>query len=446
MPEGFKPIPEGALEWKEPRQLEETKFEVSEQKRVQAEEEIKPGQEILYFEDTSIEVPNIPWMPSHEGPEIRVRTSGERNLLAPDLVDNPNLMRRHLAAIGEQAVVATKTAESYGIDAPIKSQEWHNAPWFNLNLNSHLGGVPFQELISQVYIRERRLQSGTEISSSPYWSTPIPVDAPLAPTDRRPYSQERVEEIKDEVKSEFDDSGAEAESTLGAKLFFNPETGRSAFETNYDFEVSDSVNLLWEADAFMVFTGKNDALVSREDGMHLILISKYEQLAHKGEAERFSLFWQDPKMMAEMSIITAAIANIVAHYGLNGEKYDKAYIHMNANWSLSNALPPEERIAELEFGTIGTEVDEKGNPLRRKWPENLEGERGLNVHPHIQILKEGHDLNLPPSARNAGETVQKRPSLTQEQVQELRELLDKELTPLLMGMSGRSIKEVLLER
>lgn len=165
-------------------------------------------------------------------------------------------------------------------------------------------------------------------------------------------------------------------------------------------------------------------------------------MANKGEAERFAFFWQDPKRLAEMAIVSAAISNAVVAHGLAGSNYDKAYIHANANWSLSHGLRPEERNSEMEFGTIGTETDPQGNPVERKWPENPKGEKGLNIHPHIQLLKEGHDLDLPPSGKRAGETVSERPALLSSEANELRELLAREVTPLLQSMSGKSINEL----
>lgn len=442
MDEDKRPIPEGALAWKEPEQRNQAQEEFELAQSAKSELDVARGVEIMALEDVRVETPVVPWMPTNAGDEIRVRTQDEQRLLAPELADDPQRMMKHLAKVGKQAIIAAEVSSAYAIDAPMGSDDWHDAPWFNININSHLGGKEFTELTSQIYLRDRAMQSGQEKTGNPYWSLPIPPEYPLSDSDRRPYDEARVDSIRTKVTSKVAEKQPDIEKAENAKLFFDEEVGTSSFEDSYNFDTGPGRVMVWQGDGYQAFTGDKDALVSREDGMHLILISKYEQLANKGEAERFAFFWQDPKRLAEMAIISAAISNAVVAHGLRGEKYDKAYIHANANWSLSHGLRPEERNPDLEFGTIGTETDAQGNPLERKWPENPKGEKGLNVHPHIQILKVGHDINLPPSGRSAGATASERPALLPEEATELRAMLEREVTPLLQSMSGKSIKEL----
>lgn len=442
MDEDRRPIPEGALQWKAPDQRKKAQEEAEQAQVAKSEQDVVAGVEILAQEDMRVETPVIPWMPTNAGDEIRVRTQGEEKLLATDLVGDLKQMASHLAKVGKQAIIAAEVSSAYAVDAPISSDTWHDAPWFNININSHVGGKEFPELTSQIFLRDRAMQSGQEKTSNPYWTLPIPPEYPLSQSDRRPYDEARIDSIRSKVSAKVDQKQPDIEKAENGKLFFDEEMGTSSFEDSYNFDTGPGRVMIWQGDGYQAFTGDKDALVSREDGMHLILISKYEQMANKGEAERFAFFWQDPKRLAEMAIISAAISNAVVAHGLAGEKYDKAYIHANANWSLSHGLRSEERNPDLEFGTIGTETDAQGNPEQRKWPENPKGEKGLNVHPHIQILKEGHDINLPPSGKNAGATASERPALLPEEAAELRALLEREVTPLLRSMSGKSIKEL----
>lgn len=245
-----KPIPEGALQWKAPDEMEKAKLQAESERSKKSELDVARGKELQVVDGVSIETPIVPWMPSNGGDEIRIRSHQKAKLLATELAGNSQAMAQHLAEIGRQAILAAEVSSAYAVDAPIESDEWHDAPWFNLNINSHLGGKEFEELTSQIYLRERSMKSGQETTGNPYWSLPIPADYPLSQSDRRPYDERRIESIKDRVVNKIREKIQEIGNAENAKLFFDEETGRSSFENPYQFDMGTGRVMIWEGDGY----------------------------------------------------------------------------------------------------------------------------------------------------------------------------------------------------
>lgn len=168
-------------------------------------------------------------------------------------------------------------------------------------------------------------------------------------------------------------------------------------------------------------------MVDRKDGIHLVLIFRGEQ---QDSEERFNFHWRDPRRIAEMSIISAAASKIITKNGYAGNNFDKSYIHLNANWSLSYAIPKSEHDQIMDKGSFGP----------GKWPE--ENVPAPNAHPHIQVIKEDdlnghHELNLSFSGDIHRRNSKERQS--DQKIKTLKNLLNQNLTPLVEALQNKSL-------
>lgn len=367
------------------------------------EQAIDQGEILSSIASVTVTLPEKPWMPTHSGVEIRVGDKSTHSLAEKGNEDLPT----EVLKIGRAAVLASEIARVFSETEDPKNPDWYDKPWINLNLNSHLGGERLDYAYWQIYLRARTLgqtrglmsraeyRDFTDRWSNPYWTVPIPVDYPLNPADRVPYEKDLAIRVEHQVEDHID--SREIESKLRDITLFTDKGGKDYLEETFPFTVSQGNYPVWELGEYMIVTQDNP-LVDRGKGVHLVLIYKGEQ---QGQEERFAFPWRDPRRLAEMSIIATAVAKIIAGEGYSGKKFDKTYVHLNANWSLGSALPEEERKAiDRE---VGSDLMNRGSIVGdEKWPGlSQEGQRapGPNIHPHIQVLKEGCDLDLPLSLR-----------------------------------------------
>lgn len=408
----------------------------SELSKVTSQEFLGRGleREIANFNGVSISLPETPWMPTHAGVEIRVGdpTSSSLVLENKNTVDSQELLK-----IGRVAVVSAEVAEIFAEAGDPNHPDWYDKPWFNLNFNSHLGLSKVKNFMAQVYLRARTMGQMRSLKpkreytdesdkwSNPYWTPPIPVDYPLNPFDRRPYDKDLQTTVTNDIAEHF--SEKLTEEKLSKVRLFREDDGSSSLIENFEFRINEGNYPVWQIGDYLIVTQDNP-LVDREDGLHLVVIFRGEQ---QGEGERFSFHWRDPRRIAEMAIIAVAASKIITNSGYAGNAFDKAYIHFNANWSLGFALPAEEQHEIMDRGSVGP----------GKWPGSKEDQTvpGPNAHPHIQLLKEGHEFNLPVSGKRHSQKPRNRQN--DDEIHELKELLNNHLTPLINVLQGKNLFE-----
>lgn len=407
-------------------------------------ENAESGEMVYKKDNITVQVPKEPWMPTHGGVELRVECADCPPLVATEA--GGRQLDSELLTVGRMSIISAEIAKVFSEADDTENPDWYNKPWFNVNINSQLQGERFPHLVFQVYIRPRtmgymrglrgredRQEPGDE-HSNPYWGPPIPVDYPLNPDDRGPYAPELLEKIKTSVGEHLHNLEQATSHELRQVRLFTDENGSNTLEKDFDFKCDPPNHRVWQKGDYLLVTQDNP-LVARKDGVHLVLIYRGEQ---QGERERFGFHWRDPRRIAEMTIIASAVSAIVTQHGYAGHRFDKSYIHLNANWSLDYALPEEERHEIMDFGSFGW----------GKWPGSGK-QPPPNAHPHIQLLREKdgegeHDLVLSPSPGRHDELSPKpgEPNervQTPEEITALSELLDRELTPLLMSLQGKEV-------
>lgn len=436
------------------------------------------GETITSIGNIDIVLPENPWMGTHTGVELEVI-----NKRAEPLATNTKDLTTELLEVGKTAVIAAEVGGAFSeVDNPRdnNSSAWYDKPWVNLNINSDLAGDSFPNLTMQVYLRPRtlgqaQLKTRDEITRNilkarerakgvedeelakgikveqesqgwthPMHTIPIPVDEPLNPYDRVPYDENIQKKAKTALGENF--QGRIAKKIQNVKLFTD-ENGNNTLKTTYDFKTGKGNYVVWQCGDYMLVT-QDTPLVDRKHGVHLVLIGRGEQQRSLDPSldQGYSFLWRNPRLVAEMAVIAAAISKIVTTYGYAGSEFDRSYDHLNSNWSLGPATPDEE---QKEIGGYPTLTKPGADPQHPtdfpsrapgKWP----GPEVLspNAHFHIQIIKKDtqkqkHQLDLAFSGpmHNRKNTDRQ----TDNEISALNNLLNEKLTPVINNLQGKTL-------
>lgn len=388
------------------------------------------GENVHQAGDTAVILPEKPWLPAHAGLELDVVSQTARPLADKEFMA-PETVNQDLLAVGRTTLLSAESmrvfAEAENPDEP----DWYDKPWFNLNFNSHLEGKPLDRFAAQAYIRSRTLGQARAIKtrsehseesdawSNPYWAVPVPVDEPLDRDDRQPYPAELKEQVRQQLAAGLSHSPVELSSL---KLFTDPN-GANTLETDFPFAIHKGNYPVWQKGDYLLVTQDNP-LVDGREGIHLVLIYRGEQ---EDESQRFSYHWREPRRIAEMAIISVAASRILLRSDYANNQLDQAYIHLNANWSLAPALPEEQHHPVMDKGSFGP----------GKWPGTSGSQTlpGPNAHPHIQLIRTGHQLNLGFSPAIHQRQVNERQS--DQEIEQIRDIFERELTPTILALQGQ---------
>lgn len=219
------------------------------------------GSEILKIDQYSAILPEKPWMPTHSGLEIRVSSSDLTKQVTKERLNEEKAVEE-LKKIGAVAVISAGIAEVFSEADDPQNPDWFDKPWFNLNFNSHLGGQEFSQLTSQVYLRARTLgqsrgmknrtkyQERGDEWNNPYWAVPIPVDYPINPQDRQPYSQELQTEAQNRIHLQKD----KISETLNQITLFTEPDGTNTLLTDFPFEINKGNYPVWQKGDYLLVT------------------------------------------------------------------------------------------------------------------------------------------------------------------------------------------------
>lgn len=394
---------------------------------------LQEGTELLRADSTRIILPAKPWMPTHAGIEIRVEDPQAGRLVGGHAASDT--MTEELLHAARVGVMGAEMAGVFAEVADPTSPDWYDKPWFNLNFNSRLGKEPFDHLVAQIYLRARTMgqmegKARSEYDhesnywSNPYWTVPIPVDAPLNFSDRVPYEPYITQSVGNRINGYA--STGKMEQVLASQLFTEAD-GSNSLEKSFTFAIGKGNYPVWQMGDYLIVTQDNP-LVDREDGIHMVLIYRGEQ---EGPEKRYSFLWRDPRRIAEMTAIAVATSKIVTAQGYAGNTFDSSFVHMNANWSLAQPVAENdpEKNALMEHQASGP----------GSWPEK-EGKIAdpPNAHPHIQLLKPGHEFDLAFSPRLHRKKIKARQ--TDAEIAALSDLLSAQLTPQIRQLAGKTLQ------
>lgn len=406
--------------------------------------EITPDRGTVLFEWEGIHavIPDRPWLTTYNGTELR--TVSEQG---PPLVSNYEDVTDLARQVSEVARTSLIAAEIAGVFAEVSDAEkpdWYGKQWFNLNINSHLGGQKLNKLTNQVYLRPRT-RGQVPIENQPFdpdtahpaWGVPVPVRDIVDSTDKYPYSAEEKFALQETLATHFDGSKFDSGVAIHETPLFTDEEGQSSLDSTFDFQIGKGNYPVWSLGEYLLVTQDNP-LVDREDGVHLVLIYRGEQ---QGPEERFNFPWRDMRRTAEMITIAAAASKILTKHGYADRELDKSYIHMNANWSLGSATYPDHPSNESDVMWNG----QMHSPTRWPGADASAGIPAPNIHPHIQLLRrnEGgqeHDLFLPATPDQHARQI--KAGQTNEEIAALRDVLGPELTELVALYQGKTLAQL----